>query len=290
MRRRARIAGALLTLAATTTAALASGADATDVESARLIELDGAVGRAIVAGDWEALERLYADDFRFVAPDGRLVARADRLDSFRSGRLRYLETSHSDLEVNRDGSLAVVTGRARTRFVASGEENEGSYRYTSLWRREGESWRVVSTQATKITAEQPPAGPAQALAWLAGYWAGTRDGVASEEHWTSPAGGALVGMHKDVRPDGKIFFEFFRIVENDQGTLCYLASPGGRPPVSFCAVETGDRRVVFENLAHDFPQRILYWLDETGALHARVEGPGEGGTIGEEWVWRRRSE
>jgi hypothetical protein len=60
--------------------------------------------------------------------------------------------------------------------------------------------------------------------------------------------------------------------------------------VSFCAVETGDRRVVFENLAHDFPQRILYWLDETGALHARVEGPGEGGIVGEEWIWRRRSD
>jgi ketosteroid isomerase-like protein len=290
MLRRARIAGVLLALAATATAAPASGSDAADAESARLIELDGAVGRAIVAGDWETLERLYADDFTFVAPDGRRISRADRLDSFRSGRLRYLETSHAEVEVHRDGALAVVTGEARTRYVASGAADEGAYRYTSLWRREGERWRVVSTQATKITAEEPAASRAQALAWLAGHWAGVRDGVASEEHWTSPAGGALVGMHKDVRPDGKIFFEFFRIVENDEGALCYLASPGGRPPVSFCAVEIGDHRVVFVNPTHDFPQRILYWLDETGALHARVEGPGDGGTLGEEWVWRRRSD
>jgi ketosteroid isomerase-like protein len=295
MLRRARIAGVLLALAASVTAAsvtaaLASGTDATDADSARLIELDGAVGRAIVSGDWATLERLYADDFAFVAPDGRFVARAERLESFRSGRLRYLETSHADLEVHRDGSLAVVTGRSRTRYVASGVEDEGTYRYTSLWRREGETWRLVSTQATKVTAEEPPDGRAQTLAWLAGHWAGVRDGVASEEHWTSPAGGALVGMHKDVRPDGRIFFEFFRIVETDAGELCYLASPGGRPPVSFCAVDVGERRVVFENPAHDFPQRILYWLDERGDLHARVEGPGEGGIVGEEWVWRRRSD
>lgn len=289
MRLRYRLAAIAWALAAAS-AALASGAGSSDAAVARLIELDAAVGRAIVAEDFDALERLYADDFVFFAPDGREVPRADRLDAFRSGRMRYLATSHAEVAVRLDGSLAVVTGRARTRFVAAGVEDEGSYRYTSVWRREGESWRVVSTQATKITAPDPAAGRTHALAWLAGRWSGARDGVASEEHWTSPAGGALVGMHKDVRPDGRIFFEFFRIVETDAGDLCYLASPGGRPPVSFCAVEVGERRVVFENPAHDFPQRILYWLDERGDLHARVEGPGEGGTVGEEWVWRRASD
>ncbi|GMU66017.1 MAG: hypothetical protein AMXMBFR36_22910 [Acidobacteriota bacterium] len=290
MRPRARFAAIVCALAATTATAFATAVESSDAATAKLIELDAAVGRAIVAGDFDALERLYADDFTFVAPDGRVVSRAERLDAFRSGRMRYLDTSHSDVEVRLEGTLAVLTGRTRTRFVAAGIENEGLYRYTSIWRREGTSWRVVATQATKITAPDPESRRAQALAWLAGHWAGVRDGVESEEHWTSPAGDALVGMHKDVRPNGKVFFEFFRIVEADAGDLCYLASPGGRPPVSFCAVEVGDRRVVFENPTHDFPQRILYWLDESGALHARVEGPGEGGTVGEEWVWRRRSD
>ena len=287
MRLRARLAAIVGTLAAAASAALAAGVGASDGAVAQLIELDATVGRAIVAGDFDALDRLYADDFSFVAPDGRVVSRAERLDAFRSGRLRYLETSHADVAVRVEGSLAVVTGRARTRFVAAGVEDAGSYRYTSVWRRDGESWRVAATQATKITAPEPAAGGAHALAWLAGRWSGVRDGVTSEEHWTSPAGGALVGMHKDVRADGKVFFEFLRIVETDDGDLCYLASPAGRPPVSFCAVETDERRVVFANPAHDFPQRILYWLDESGALHARVEGPDEGGTVGEEWVWRR---
>lgn len=287
MPRGALFAGLLWAWAATATIAPASGPGAPDAESARLVDLDAAVGRAIVAGDWDALERLYAVDFRFVAPDGRLVELAERLESFRSGRLRYLETSHADVEVRREGALAVVTGRARTRYVAAGVEDEGSYRYTSLWRRDGEVWRLVSTQSTKIAAADEAAPPARALAWLAGHWSGARDGVVSEEHWTSPAGGALVGMHKDVRADGRVFFEFLRIVENEAGTLCYLASPGGRAPVSFCAAEVGDRRVVFENPEHDFPRRILYWLDADGALHARIEGPTEAGTAAEEWVWRR---
>jgi hypothetical protein len=49
----------------------------------------------------------------------------------------------------------------------------------------------------------------------------------------------------------------------------------------------GDRRVVFENAKHDFPQRIVYWLDEKGALHARIEGETPAGPASQEWAWRK---
>ena len=67
----------------------------------------------------------------------------------------------------------------------------------------------------------------------------------------------------------------------------YVAQPGGRPPTRFTLVESSARRAVFANPAHDFPQRILYWLDDAGALHARVEGPKGGKTVGMEWTWRK---
>jgi hypothetical protein len=135
-------------------------------------------------------------------------------------------------------------------------------------------------------AEAPPRQISE-LAWMAGNWSGTKDGVASEEHWTSPAGGGLVGMHKDVRDGRMVGFEFLRVAVDPAGKVCYFASPGGAPPTPFCAVEIGDRRVVFENRQHDFPQRILYWLDDTGKLHARIEGPLRGEEATEEWVWSR---
>jgi hypothetical protein len=46
-----------------------------------------------------------------------------------------------------------------------------------------------------------------------------------------------------------------------------------------------DRRVVFDNRAHDFPQRVIYWRDGE-ALHARVEGLVRGTLESEEWQWR----
>jgi hypothetical protein len=57
--------------------------------------------------------------------------------------------------------------------------------------------------------------------------------------------------------------------------------------VAFKLKELGERRVVFENLQHDFPQRIRYWLDAAGAMHARIEGLQAGQTVSEEWVWKR---
>ena len=108
-----------------------------------------------------------------------------------------------------------------------------------------------------------------------------------EEHWTSPSGGALVGLHKDVKGGRMVSFEFLRIEATKEGGVVYLASPAGAPVTSFRMVTLEDRRVVFENKEHDFPQRILYWLDAGGALHARIEGRQGGKDLHEEWVWAK---
>lgn len=52
-------------------------------------------------------------------------------------------------------------------------------------------------------------------------------------------------------------------------------------------IEQGDKRVVFENAEHDFPQRIIYWMSNDGALHAKIEGKIKGEAASEEWTWRR---
>ncbi len=120
-------------------------------------------------------------------------------------------------------------------------------------------------------------------AWMTGSWGATVDGVKMEEHWTTADGGIMLGTHRDVRADGKVSFEFIRIVKKD-GTLVYMAMPGGRPPTSFPLKEAAASRIVFENLKHDFPQRIIYWRDGK-QLCARVEGMMGGKVEGEQWCW-----
>jgi len=133
---------------------------------------------------------------------------------------------------------------------------------------------------------QAPASDVERLAWFEGRWQGESGGISMEEQWTSVRGGALLGVHRDVKGERMVSFEFLRIQTTPEGTS-YFASPGSRPPVAFKLVEAGERRALFENKQHDFPQRIRYWLDAAGAMHARIEGPQAGQTVSEEWVWTK---
>ena len=133
-------------------------------------------------------------------------------------------------------------------------------------------------------ADEGTAPKLASLGWLAGAWKGTDRGTAMEEFWTEPKGGLMLGLHRDVRDGRAVSFEFLRI-EEGAGGLVYQASPRGAPATPFPLAEIGKERVVFANPDHDFPKRILYWLDKDGALHARVDA-GEG-LRGQEWRWER---
>jgi hypothetical protein len=120
------------------------------------------------------------------------------------------------------------------------------------------------------------------LSWMAGHWGATVDGVEMEEVWLAPKSGVMVGLHRDAKAQ-KASFEFMRIAATPDG-LAFLAQPGGRPVTPFPLVEASDKRVVFANPKHDFPQRITYALQD-GKLCATVEGAGQ---PAESWCWSRR--
>ncbi|HUP65427.1 MAG TPA: DUF6265 family protein [Thermoanaerobaculia bacterium] len=121
------------------------------------------------------------------------------------------------------------------------------------------------------------------LAWISGQWRSVIGGVVMEESWLPPAGGIMLGMHRDVRPEGKPFFEFLRIEMDESGPV-YVAQPRGREATRFPLKKSDGQRVTFENPEHDFPKRIIYWK-ESDRLCARVEGDEPGAA--EQWCWER---
>src|SRR5262245_31804725 len=117
---------------------------------------------------------------------------------------------------------------------------------------------ALSFTAPAMLGAQAKAAKIEDLAWFEGRWEGEQDGLATEAQWTSLKGGALLGLHRDVKGGRMVSFEFLRIQAAPEG-IVYYASPRSRPPVPFALVESAGRRAVFENKQHDFPQRILYW-------------------------------
>jgi hypothetical protein len=112
------------------------------------------------------------------------------------------------------------------------------------------------------------------MAWLAGHWCGTQGGAAIEELWLE-RGGQLLNLSTTTLDDELVSFEYARI-EARAGGVVFVAQPGGAAPVEFALVEAEERRVVFANPAHDFPQQVSYWRDG-GGLHAEIVGAGEEG-------------
>lgn len=141
---------------------------------------------------------------------------------------------------------------------------------------------MILTGITQLNAQTPdPALPE--LAWLTGYWTSTQDGTAIEELWTNGSGYMMLGVHRDVYANGRSAFEYLRIMRTREG-IVYVASPGGQPGTTFTMTENNDQKVVFENLEHDFPQRIIYSRSED-TLTARIED--ESGEKSMEWVWTK---
>lgn len=133
------------------------------------------------------------------------------------------------------------------------------------------------------------AAPAEAaalenLTWMAGCWEHVEaNGNSTEECWLPERANLMLGMHRSVK-DRYAWFEYLR-VENRKEGITYVASPKGEGTTEFKLVKMEKQAVVFENAGHDFPQRIRYWLDGNGKLHARVEDMKA--TRGTEWVWTR---
>lgn len=145
---------------------------------------------------------------------------------------------------------------------------------------------AIALNAPQGYAADTPASPLAPLAWISGSWTGTQGEMTTEEHWTDPTGGLMLGMNRARRGDRVVMFEFLRIVASGDSVF-YIALPRGRGETPFPMKELTGKRVVFENLAHDFPQRIMYWQDKPGELHARTEGTMDGKLVSEEWIWKR---
>ncbi len=127
---------------------------------------------------------------------------------------------------------------------------------------------------------------AATLSWLAGNWIETKNDETVRERWAGPYGGTFVGVGITTKGDAAKSFDFFRIAKTATG-VSYFASPNAASPTEFKAIEICSDKVVFENKAHDFPQRVIYARGTDGTLNARIEGTIKGKLEGEDWHYRR---
>ncbi|MDP1739180.1 MAG: DUF6265 family protein [Caulobacter sp.] len=123
------------------------------------------------------------------------------------------------------------------------------------------------------------------LAWMSGEWIQETDGGTVRETWSTPYQGAMAGVGQTHRPGKPMSPEFMTITTRPAG-VTFTAYVAGRPPTPFLLKPGQPGVAEFENLGHDFPQRVIYRRCEAD-LCARIEGMADGKTQGMDWRYRR---
>jgi hypothetical protein len=124
------------------------------------------------------------------------------------------------------------------------------------------------------------------LGWLAGRWANERPLMVMEEVWLPAVGNTMLGVSRVVKSDSLVAHELV-IIREHGARFAYEAHPSGQAAATFLSVKVTDSSIIFENLEHDFPQRIGYELVGTDSLYAWVEGPVRGKIKRNEFPYRR---
>jgi len=123
------------------------------------------------------------------------------------------------------------------------------------------------------------------LSWMSGDWQTAPGGRRQiEEHWTTAAGGSMIGVSRTIAGDKTVEFEYLRIEQRADG-IFYVAHPKARcPGTDFKLTSASATEAIFENPQHDFPKRIIYRKTDDG-LTASIDA-GEG-SKGMSFVYKR---
>jgi hypothetical protein len=103
--------------------------------------------------------------------------------------------------------------------------------------------------------------------WMAGCWEQRSGDRWSEECWTIPRAGMMMGSGRSGVGDRLSDWETMQILlDYDLGgqsivRMVFIGAPKGKNGTVFAWSPSKDPGLTFGNQAHDYPQRIRYWRE-----------------------------
>jgi hypothetical protein len=130
--------------------ASASRADTLTPDEA--LEAEDARYAAQTAGDFAAMERLFADDLVYIHASGAVDNKAGLIEAQRSRAVVYRSMRRSDVATRVYGPVAIITGQGKFEVALKGEDRTVNLLFHSVWVKRGAVAQFVSWQATPLAA------------------------------------------------------------------------------------------------------------------------------------------
>lgn len=108
------------------------------------------LNQAALKGDAATLDKLYVDNYIAINIFGRTSTKAEVLENFKSGKLKFETIEVTDTKVRVYGDTALVNTTANVKGHLGDTDISGQYRGVRVWVKRKGQWQSVSFQATRI--------------------------------------------------------------------------------------------------------------------------------------------
>jgi ketosteroid isomerase-like protein len=122
--------------------------DTSDVDAVKQVEQT--MGSAMMAGDVDKLNQIYANDFATFGSDGKVITKQNLLsdlDSFHD-KLEWFENGPMDVQVF--GDVALAQGSVKEKRSRTGKDTSGEFAWMDLLEKRAGKWVVVRTAGAKV--------------------------------------------------------------------------------------------------------------------------------------------
>src|SRR5438876_6755555 len=127
----------------------AQSQDPTIVETMKQFAQD--TGDAMVAGDVDKLNQIYADDWATVDSSGKIFTKESLLSDFKSchHKLEWFELGPTDVQVF--GDVAIVQGSVTEKRLHDVKDISGQFVFMDLLKKRGDKWVIVRTLGARVS-------------------------------------------------------------------------------------------------------------------------------------------
>jgi ketosteroid isomerase-like protein len=123
-------------------------------------ELCNSLNQALIKADVPTLNKIFADEFTIIRPNGTAVGKAEAVKDVESGKTKFESIEASDSTIHVYGNTAVLTTVERTSAQIGGRAISGQARNTYVCVKRDGRWVVVLRQITPVVPpkSETPAG------------------------------------------------------------------------------------------------------------------------------------
>lgn len=110
--------------------------------------------QALLRSDTTFLEKYFADDYTAIHGDGKLSTKAEEIEEFKSGAIKYDSINVREAKIRTYGDTAVANSLFSVKGTINGKPFSGDVRNIRVWVKHKGDWKIVAFQNTRVAPSQ----------------------------------------------------------------------------------------------------------------------------------------